>query len=663
MNELLTRKGNTMEISLISLLFTLLALVGTSHSYQNHSTCGQQKVFVSSDLLIVGGKPAQVGEWPWQALMIRDGVGVCGATLIDPQWVMSAAHCVITIPNKPDLFNFKMGTNSYSTDPANTQVRTAKEIFMHPDYVICDTDHDSDIALFKLEEPFNLTDYVQTVCLPTTDMADKFPVGTQVTVTGWGSTENSSRSSEDLLEVSLPIVDQDDCKSTYESEDVIITENMLCAGETNGGKDSCGGDSGGPLVTQYDGKWFQVGVVSFGYGCGVAGYPGVYVRLTAFQDWIAPIFDGEDPDRQDSNCTDRGLYRCYCGGCIPYDAKCDGVKDCLSNSDEAPYSRCDFPISIFDRIDTLKPGSVYFKIPNEDVSQKEFVLNENDCAALCLASGICVAFDVRRRDLGGYECDMAGSGFKLVEEFHSSWFPGYAADHYELGKLKDPEPVMHISSHHGFIGYPVQLPDPTDMSGVYEFVWNIEPRDQVNSITFRFTGIHTDETLHPLLPCSNYLTVGDEDAMCLALYQGWDSFTVVVDSPRTSVKLNTNNVGKNGFLAEYTTGTREPGAVTTGTREPDAVTTGTREPDAVTTGIREPYGYEDLKNERNMMRAAVIGVSVVAGVAVMCLIVMAYLLFTKRGVKARDTQDPNAFPVHPIAQPATNNGQDNLALE
>uniref|UniRef100_A0A8D0ADB2 trypsin n=1 Tax=Sander lucioperca TaxID=283035 RepID=A0A8D0ADB2_SANLU len=78
-----------------------------------------------------------------------------------------------------------------------------------------------------------------------------------------------------LQEVSVPLVSITQCNAAYG----IITSNMICAGLPAGGKDSCQGDSGGPLVTKSGSTWVQVGVVSFGKGCALPGYPGVYTRM------------------------------------------------------------------------------------------------------------------------------------------------------------------------------------------------------------------------------------------------------------------------------------------------------------------------------------------------------------------------------------------------
>ncbi|XP_022095590.1 uncharacterized protein LOC110981891 isoform X2 [Acanthaster planci] len=537
MNWPSARPRTFIEITLAMLLVIVLAFPRTGHCFQDYTTCGKQKVPLSGEVAIVGGKPAQVGEWPWQAQMLFQGRGICGASLVHPQWILSAAHCVSTLIDQPQYFAFKMGSNKYEGGGANTQIRAADKVFMHPNYTIYNTDHDSDVALFKLDNPFDLNDYVQPVCVPTADMADSFQAGTQVTVTGWGSTGDGSSYSEDLLEVSVPIVDQE-CKSAYNAHNIIITDNMVCAGKSDGGKDSCQGDSGGPMVAKTNDKWFQVGVVSFGIGCALAEYPGVYARMTAFQDWIAPIFEGKDPDRQDSNCTDRSEYKCLLGGCIPYDAKCDGVHDCYTGSDE--NANCDFPVSMFDITESSYRN---FKLTNDSIRKTHFAPTPSECAVLCLAFSTCVAFDFTPNFA---LCDLAEAGYSLMETI-------FYVQHYVLGKLKDPLPVMNTSAHHGFIGYPVQLLDPAG-SLPDEFVWNIAPKDLVNTIRFRFTGFHTDEEVSRGSPCENYLLVGGKRSLpvCLYQYTGAKSFTWSVLSNQTSVKLQTTDIFKSSFVAEYT---------------------------------------------------------------------------------------------------------------
>jgi hypothetical protein len=87
------------------------------------------------------------------------------------------------------------------------------------------------------------------------------------------------------MEVEIPVVTEETCKKTY--QDKVIDHRVICAGLAEGGKDSCQGDSGGPLVTKaLDGEYRQIGVVSFGRQCALKDTPGVYSRVSAFQDWL-----------------------------------------------------------------------------------------------------------------------------------------------------------------------------------------------------------------------------------------------------------------------------------------------------------------------------------------------------------------------------------------
>jgi hypothetical protein len=102
------------------------------------------------------------------------------------------------------------------------------------------------------------------------------------TTMGWGATSSGGWSSNVLLEVDVPI--DNSCGNYSNSE---ITNNMVCAGDNNGGEDSCQGDSGGPLImTNDEGEYELIGIVSWGYGCAEAGYPGVYSRIWTRLGWF-----------------------------------------------------------------------------------------------------------------------------------------------------------------------------------------------------------------------------------------------------------------------------------------------------------------------------------------------------------------------------------------
>jgi hypothetical protein len=79
---------------------------------------------------------------------------------------------------------------------------------------------------------------------------------------------------------------------TYLPEELGITETMICANYTDGGRGSCQGDSGGPLLVNTNEGFQQVGIVSFGTGCADGRFPGVYARVGEFTDWVKSITDG-----------------------------------------------------------------------------------------------------------------------------------------------------------------------------------------------------------------------------------------------------------------------------------------------------------------------------------------------------------------------------------
>jgi len=102
---------------------------------------------------------------------------------------------------------------------------------------------------------------------------------------GWGTLSSGGSSTNDLQYVRVPAITNDQCNSDYGAGS--ITDAMICAGYPGvGGKDACQGDSGGPFVCNDGGKAVIAGVVSWGNGCALKDYPGVYARVTHVLDWI-----------------------------------------------------------------------------------------------------------------------------------------------------------------------------------------------------------------------------------------------------------------------------------------------------------------------------------------------------------------------------------------
>jgi hypothetical protein len=243
---------------------------------------------------IVGGVPAGSGEYPWQAAIIAatesnpQAGQFCGGSLIDPEWVLTAAHCVVSsgLTQNPANIEVVLGILKLSDGPTSgsTGQRIAvAEIIPFPGYSIATSD--GDIALLHLATPASLNSAVNTIGLITPGDSGLVAPGIPATVTGWGTTTQGGFSSNALLEVSVPIISNETCNapSSYNGG---ITNNMLCAGLAQGGKDSCQGDSGGPLVVPEGPGWLQAGVVSFGEGCAQPDFYGVYSRVSQFNDWI-----------------------------------------------------------------------------------------------------------------------------------------------------------------------------------------------------------------------------------------------------------------------------------------------------------------------------------------------------------------------------------------
>ncbi|XP_067245921.1 trypsin-2-like [Chanodichthys erythropterus] len=218
---------------------------------------------------IIGGYECPPHSQPWQVYLIA-GRKLCGGSLINERWVVSAAHCKFLRSH----LNIHLGKHNKSVNEATEQKIGAEKMIRHLEYN--DQPFNNDIMLIKLRKPAIINKYVKPIPLTTSCSS----AGEQCLVSGWGKTGVGSAYSLQCLK--LPVLSKKQCKGAYGTS---ITENMFCAGFMEGGKDSCQGDSGGPLVC--NGK--LSGVVSFGKGCARPGFPGVYTEVCRYTDWIKDI--------------------------------------------------------------------------------------------------------------------------------------------------------------------------------------------------------------------------------------------------------------------------------------------------------------------------------------------------------------------------------------
>jgi len=286
------------------------------------------------DTRIYGGRPAKEGAWPAQvSLMMVKAINqdptsrikahFCGGSIISRNWILTAAHCVVDENGRPKAAN-SIAVQSGSVVLGRGDLRAIDKIIVHEDYV----PFDNDIALLKLKKPIaNSSGPVGA--MPVISQGAALPQGGAVVI-GWGQTRQAFVV-ESLLETNINIqanatcnkgmtnasqrdlgavlqqigwaskIPQNKLEEAYKfltgSMGDPLTENMICAGTPTGERSSCHGDSGGPLmVRQANGKWLQIGLVSWGAKpltgevqkpCGKTNLYAVYTRLSNYFDWIS----------------------------------------------------------------------------------------------------------------------------------------------------------------------------------------------------------------------------------------------------------------------------------------------------------------------------------------------------------------------------------------
>ncbi|XP_022233313.2 uncharacterized protein LOC111081536 isoform X2 [Drosophila obscura] len=250
--------------------------------------CGISLAKQTAQRRIVGGDDAGFGSFPWQAY-IRIGSSRCGGSLVSRRHVVTAGHCVArATPRQVHVTLGDYVINS-AVEPLPAYTFGVRRIDVHPYFKFTPQADRFDISVLTLERTVHFMPHIAPICLPekNEDFLGKFGWAA-----GWGALNPGSRLRPKTLQaVDVPVIENRICERWHRQNgiNVVIYQEMLCAGYRNGGKDSCQGDSGGPLMHDKNGRWYLIGVVSAGYSCASRGQPGIYHSVSKTVDWVSYV--------------------------------------------------------------------------------------------------------------------------------------------------------------------------------------------------------------------------------------------------------------------------------------------------------------------------------------------------------------------------------------
>ncbi|XP_068083814.1 trypsin-like [Anabrus simplex] len=220
---------------------------------------------------IVNGTDARPGQFPFMVSLRQGEQHICGGSIINEFWILTAAHCVY----RSSLFDVQAGTTELSAD-AGTVVSVYKAIY-HPNYSE-ENNYENDIAVLQLMTPLTFNGMIQPVKLP--EEMQETPGGTSATLIGWGYPYSGGMVMPTLQMVELQVYSDEDCLKAHSGRP---HSSNICAGVPEGGKGQCSGDSGGPLLS----NGYEVGIVSWSRKpCAIKGYPGVFTEVSHYIKWI-----------------------------------------------------------------------------------------------------------------------------------------------------------------------------------------------------------------------------------------------------------------------------------------------------------------------------------------------------------------------------------------
>ena len=235
---------------------------------------------------IINGTIVSDHTFPFMVSIRRkvDGAHFCGGSIISNLFVLTAAHCLLV--TTAENVQVRVGDLNIDVSGESDHEKTFDVVeFITHDTYGKKQPRNNDIGLLKLNQTIYYNEGVQPVCLDF--LTEWMYLNKTLTAIGWGTTNvTHPRPNDQLLKIDLKLVKRSRCKNEtdYSSQPELLTNRMICAVSEFG--DACQGDSGGPLVIYENGKWVQVGIVSWGVGCANPNYPGIYTKISPLLPWI-----------------------------------------------------------------------------------------------------------------------------------------------------------------------------------------------------------------------------------------------------------------------------------------------------------------------------------------------------------------------------------------
>ncbi|XP_055609715.1 chymotrypsin-like protease CTRL-1 [Uranotaenia lowii] len=238
--------------------------------YSEKVECGQRERSLLG--LITQGTNTREGDWPWHGAIYRRKFSVfseayiCGGTVISEYFILTAAHCTIPTFLEADMFYVKLGLHNRSSPSENTRVHEVVEVIRHSDFD--ERTHHNDIALLRLENDIEYSDYIQPICLwPVQRAEDDEVISSSGTVVGWGTGDFSKKTGMEILQyATLSVIDYATCLASNEKhfkKYLSKDKSQFCAGNKNM-TNVCDGDSGGGIYFRLGSSWYIRGLVSNG---------------------------------------------------------------------------------------------------------------------------------------------------------------------------------------------------------------------------------------------------------------------------------------------------------------------------------------------------------------------------------------------------------------